>query len=357
MLAPLPTARGPLSAALLRAWLEGTPLGRPELRGVDALVDDDLHLALWACYQQHYGGFAGLREPLEWDADTLAFRAVLEEAFERALRAEHTQALPADPVTALRVIAEWSGPPLAATVGREGQRQHLVEVAIHRSAYQCKEADGHTFAIPRLDGPGRAALIAIQADEYGNGVPGEAHAELFARAMAELGLDPSYGAYVDRLPGSTLATDNLVSMFALHHRLRGALVGHLALFEMCSVTPMSRYLSAARRVGGLPALERFYEVHVEADGHHSRLALDEMVAPMAAAHPELAGDMVFGAAALARVESRFARHLLRSWDAGETSLLPERTAPPPRPEATPASPSAPSPARRPRHRRRPATAA
>lgn len=313
MLAPLPTSRGPLSAALLRSWTEGARLDLPTLRGIDARTDDDLHLALWACYQQHYGGFEGLPTSFEWDPPTIAFRGVLEAAFERALRVEHTQALPDDPVTALRVIAEWSGPPLAATVEREGDRGHLIELAIHRSAYQLKEADGHTFAIPRLSGPGRAALIEIQADEYGGGVPGRSHAELFAAAMVELGLDPSFGAYVDQLPGTTLATDNLVSLFALNRRLRGALVGHLALFEMCSVTPMSRYLSAARRVGGLPALERFYEVHVEADAHHSRLALNDMVAPMAEAHPELADDMVFGAAALARTESRFARHLLRSW--------------------------------------------
>lgn len=325
MLAPLPIARGPLSAALLRSWLEGVPLpAGPALQGVDALVDDDLHLALWLCYQQHFGGFDGLSASFEWDPATIAFRGALEEAFEQALRTEHTQALPDDPVTALRVIAAWSGPPLSSTVARIGGRRHLAEFAVHRSAYQLKEADAHTFAIPRLQGPGRAAMIEIQADEYGGGVPGHAHAELFAAAMSELGLDPGFGAYADRLPGTTLATDNLVSMLALHRRLRGGLVGHLALFEMCSVEPMSCYLSAARHVGGLPALERFYEVHVEADAHHARLALDAMVAPMAEAHPELAEDMVFGAAALARTESRFARQVLRAWDAGESSLLPAR---------------------------------
>jgi hypothetical protein len=321
VIAPLPTPRGPLSAAVQRAWLEGIALDPAPTQAGDPLTDDDLHLALWCCYQLHFGGFEGVSEELEWDPATIAFRRSLEGAFERALRAEHAcQDLPLDPVTALRVIAAWSGPPLASTIEVEGSRDQLAEFAIHRSAYQLKEADGHTFAIPRLGGPGRAAMLEIQADEYGEGRPGEAHAELFAAAMAELDLDPTYGRYLDRLPGTTLATDNLVSMFGLNGRLRGALVGHLALFEMCSVVPMSRYLAAARRLGGLPALERFYEVHVEVDAHHGRIALDEMVAPMAEAHPELAADMVFGAAALARVESRFARHLLRSWDEGTSSL-------------------------------------
>jgi len=155
--------------------------------------------------------------------------------------------LPPDPVHALEAIATWDGPPLARTVEQAGGRGHLAEFAIHRSAYQLKEADPHTFAIPRLDGRGRSAMIEIQVDEYGGGRPGEAHAELFAAAMTDLDLDPTFGHYVDRLPGSTLATDNLVSLFALQRRLRGALIGHLALFEMCSVTPMSRYLAAATR--------------------------------------------------------------------------------------------------------------
>jgi hypothetical protein len=317
----LPSARGPLSGALIDHLIADRPLELPKTAGLDALADDDLHLALWACYQLHYSGFREVDDRWEWDVATLSFRSALETAFEDALRAEHRPAdLPSDPVMALRVLAERAGPPLAATVEAAPSHDRMEEVAIHRSAYQLKEADPHTWAIPRLNGPGRAALIQIQLDEYGAGEPGASHAELFAAAMQELGLDDEFGAYIDRLPGTTLATDNLVSMFGLHRRLRGALVGHLALFEMCSVVPMSRYLSAARHLGGMARLERFYEVHVEADALHSQVALQEMVAPMVAHDPSLADDVVFGAAALGRVEARFAHHILRSWDRGDSSL-------------------------------------
>jgi hypothetical protein len=319
----LPRPRGPLSAALFDHWTQDRPIGSARTTGRDPLVDEDLHLALWACYQLHYDGFEGVDERREWDPMTLAFRRVLERAFEGALRTEHHPAeLPADPVLALRVLAERAGPPLSSTVEASPDRGRLEELAIHRSAYQLKEADPHTWGIPRLRGPGRAALIRIQSEEYGEGEPGCSHAELFARAMDDLGLDSSFGAYVDRLPGTTLATDNLISMFGLHRRLRGALVGHLALFEMCSVTPMLRYLTAARRLGDAPNLERFYEVHVEADATHSLLALHDMVAPMVAHDPSLGPDVVFGAAALGRVESRFARHILDAWETGSSSLRP-----------------------------------
>lgn len=321
---PLPRERGPLSAAVIAYMRQGEPLPNPrcDLADRQVLVDDDLHLALWCCYELHHHGFHGVDDQLEWDPDLIRFRRHLEAAFEAALRSEcRDESLPSEPEVSLRVISEWSSPPLARTIEAEGTLAQLREFAIHRSGYQLKEADAHTFGIPRLRGSGRSAMIEIQLDEYGSGRPGEAHSELFADAMGELGLNREFGHYIDRLPGSTLATDNLVELFALNRRLRGALIGHLALFEITSVVPMSRYLAGARRVGGLPALERFYETHVEADVHHGRIASTHMVRGLLADEPELAPDIIFGAVALSRVEYRFAHHLLRSWGEGRSSLF------------------------------------
>ncbi|CAN5216519.1 iron-containing redox enzyme family protein [soil metagenome] len=323
MQAALPASRGVVTEAVFDYWRGGPPPLHPRrlARGIsDPLTDDDLHLALWACYQLHYGGFRGLDDALEWDPSTLALRGALEHPFEQALREEHlASSLPADARLALETVATWPSPPLARTVEEHGQRWQVQEFAVHRSAYQLKEADAHTWAIPRLKGPGRSAMVRIQADEYGVGAGG-AHAELFVAAMEDLDLNPSTGHYIDLLPGVTLATDNLVSMFGLHRRLRGALVGHLALFETCSSVPMSRYLVAAERLGGMPALEEFYRVHVEADVHHADIALNEMVRPLVDAEPELAPEVAFGAAALQRVEGRLARHLLEEWGRTRSSL-------------------------------------
>ncbi len=318
----LPRPRGPLSAAIVDR-LSGAPHlpAFAPRAGRWALRDDDLHLALWTCYELHHHGFVGVDDDAEWDPDVLAFRRTLEGAFETALRAEFAlQRYPADPVEALEAIARRDGPPLSAALEAEPTLERMREFVIHRSAYQLKEADAHTFGIPRLRGRGRAAMIEIQMDEYGGGEPGAAHAEIFAAAMRELGLDDRFGAYVDHLPGTTLATDNLVELFALHRRLRGALVGHLALFETTSVAPMTRYLHAARTLGVSPGLERFYAVHVEADVHHGELAVNGMVEGVLDHDPTLAGEVVFGAAALSAVERRFAERLLGHWRCGSTSL-------------------------------------
>jgi len=163
--------------------------------------------------------------------------------------------------------------------------------------------------------------VEIQADEYGGGVTEDMHASLFAVTMAGLGLDPTYGAYLDRIPGVTLATVNLISLFGLHRRWRGALVGHLAVFEMTSVGPMARYARALERLGVGSEARRFYDVHVVADAHHQTVASEGMAAGLAAAEPDLAGDILFGAGAVMAVERRFADHVLDAWAAGRSSLL------------------------------------
>jgi hypothetical protein len=51
----------------------------------DALADDDLHLALYLCYELHYRGLAGVDERWEWEPSLLALRRDWETEFELAL--------------------------------------------------------------------------------------------------------------------------------------------------------------------------------------------------------------------------------------------------------------------------------
>jgi hypothetical protein len=137
--------------------------------------------------------------------------------------------------------------------------------------------------------------------------------------MDALGLDSRYGAYVDRIPAVTLATVNLMSMFGLHRRLRGAIVGHLALFEMTSSIPNRRYANGLRRLG-LPEATPFFDEHVVADAVHENVAAVDLAGGLAKQDPRLEPDILWGAAALLELDGRFARHLLTSWQAGESSL-------------------------------------
>ena len=323
--ADLPTPRGPITRWLF-THLRGGPAGpRPEVPAADAGTDDDVQLALYCCYELHYRGFRGLDPELEWDLDMLALRADLEARFLADVERSVDIVAPVSPSGAesclLALASGGDGPSLSAEVLQAGSMERVRELCIHRSAYQLKEADPHTWVIPRLQGEAKAATVEIQSDEYGDGHARAMHAQLFADTMRAVELDPTYGAYLGLIPGVTLATTNLISLFGLHRRWRGALVGHLALFEMTSVGPMGRYAEALEQLGVGPEGRAFYEVHVEADEEHQHIALERIVRGLLRDEPELARDVVFGATALTEIEGRFADHLRTSWREDRSSLL------------------------------------
>ncbi len=323
----LPAPRGPLSETLIAALTEPPhDLPAPDLGAELPLSGDDLHLALYVCYELHYRGWDGVEPEWEWAPGLLAYRAGLERRFLDglldALGAPAGGAEPEEMDLALRAIEEADdAPSLSRRIERDATQEQLLEFLIHRSAYQLKEADPHMWVAPRLSGPPKAALVEIQADEYGGGRPDRIHARLFADAMEAVGLDSTYGAYLDRIPGVTLATVNLMSLLGLHRRWRGAIVGHLALFEMTSSVPNRRYANGLRRLGHTdPRAVEFFEEHVSADAVHEAIAAVDLAGGLARQAPELSGDILWGARALVLVEGAWARHVCEAWDRGASSL-------------------------------------
>jgi hypothetical protein len=323
-----PQPRGELSEALLAALRRPVhPLAAPRFETpADPLADEDLQLALYCCYELHYRGLPGVADEWEWEPSLLALRRDLEACFESALAgAVPRPPAPAGPEEmdlALRAIAEADETPsVSLYMSRHATVEQLLEFLAHRSAYQLKEADPHSWALPRMYGGPKGALVQIQADEYGNGDPQRIHAKLFADTMEELGLDATYGAYVDHLPGSTLATVNLMSFFGLHRRWRGAIIGHLALFEMESSVPNRRYAEGLRRLGYGTRATEFFDEHVTADAIHEAVAAVDLAGGLARQQPELTRDILWGAATLAEMDGRWARRMLAAWDEGASSLL------------------------------------
>ncbi len=293
----------------------------------DPLSDDDFNLALYCCYELHYRGFEGVDERWEWDPVLLALRARLEEVFETGL-ADALAGWTPPPATAatmdvaLRAIIDADeAPSLSRYLETRGTAEQVREFLVHRSAYQLKEADPHSWAIARLSGPPKAALVEIQADEYGGGDPTRVHATLFAQTMTAVGLDDTYGTYLDRLPGETLATVNLMSFFGLHRRNRGKIVGHLALFEMTSSIPNRRYATGLRRLGlDSPDVTAFFDEHVTADAVHESIAAVDLAGGLVRVEPPLIDDILFGARALVELEGRWATALLDAWNDDRTML-------------------------------------
>jgi hypothetical protein len=313
----LPLPRGTLSEALIDV-LSGAGNALPATAEPDD--DDDLQLSLFVCYEPAYRSWDGVDDSWEWNLDLLRLRAGLEERFAAALGSPE----PADPQTVpaalSAIVAADDGPPLSKVLRGRATREQFREFVIHRSIYHAREADPHTWAIPRLGGRAKAALIEIQLDEYGGGVTDRMHQELFKQTMGWFDLDLTYGAYVNSVGAPTLAVNNLMSYFGLHRARRGALLGHLAAYEMTSSLPNRAYGNGLRRLGGDARATAFYDEHVEADAVHEQIAAHDLCGTFARAEPDLAGQVLWGARCALAVDNLWAGAVLNDWAAGRTSL-------------------------------------
>lgn len=328
--------RGPLSALILEL-LDGDPGSTdlsvlvPAARAAtaataDALVDDDIQLSLFALYGLHYGSLPGVDDGWEWQPDLLETRGILEAAFESRLRAAvATPGAPQPKADAVaralfELTAPAPGPSLSRFVAKTATLEQLREFLVLRSIYTLREADPHSWAIPRLTGRAKTALVEIQFDEYGSGAPDRMHAGIFAKTMRGLGLDDSYAAYVDVVPAVTLASLNTMSLFGLHRRLRGAIVGHLAAFEMTSSLPNRSYGDGFRRLGFDAEVTDYFDEHVEADAVHEQIAARDLAGTLVEDHPELLESVLFGAAACLAVDDLVADHVREAWESGRSAL-------------------------------------
>ena len=326
-------ARGPLSELLLGTLSSGEvdgpallAAGRRALAGVDPVWDDDVQLSLFTLYALSYGSLAQRWAELEWSPQLIALRSLLEGSFEAAVRERvEVPPLPEPRASAVAralfdLTGQPGGPGLARYVAHRASLEQARELVVHRSVYTLREADPHSWAIPRLTGRSKAALVEIQVDEYGGGNPSRVHATIFARTVRGMDLDDTYGAYLDHVPAITLASFNLMSLFGLHRRLRGAVVGHLAAFEMTSSIPSRLTAQGFRRLGLGPEVTDYYDEHVEADAVHEQIAAHDLAGCLVEDEPALLPDVVFGAAACLQMDEWLAEHVLGAWQEGRSSL-------------------------------------
>ncbi|MER7174850.1 iron-containing redox enzyme family protein [Streptomyces mesophilus] len=316
----LPQPRGVLSASVIDTLRGPGSRCAAELVRRAEPYGDDLQLALYLCYELHYRGFAGVDEAYEWDPHLLGFRRALEHRFLTALRKDATRNRSVDEALDALLVEPAEGTGVSHRLCDEGELWQLREYAAHRSLYHLKEADPHAWVLPRLRGRAKAGMAAVEFDEYGGGRPERVHAELFAGLMSDLGLDTTYGHYLDAACAQALATVNVMSLFGLHRRLRGALAGHFAAVEITSSPGSRRLARAMSRTGAGPRAEHFYAEHVEADAVHEQVVRQEVIGGLLETEPQLASDIVLGIDATGFLEDRFGAYLLARWDAGSTSL-------------------------------------
>lgn len=322
----LPRPCGPLSTAVIET-LSGRVDTSWELPAVSrngwdaAAYGKDLQLALYVCYELHYRGFTDVDDVWEWNPDLLRFRAELEEIFMGALRDEIEPGDDASAeIEAISIEPDVGDGPSHHFLD-DGTWEQMREYFVHRSIYHLKEADPHAWAIPRLTGQAKASFVAVEFDEFGGGRGANLHQQLFADLLTAAGLDAGYLAYLDHVPGESLALVNLMSMFGLHRALRGATIGHFAATEITSSPGSRRLAQGLEQLGAPQACIHFYREHVEADAVHEQIMRHEVVGDLLAREPELEADVVFGIRAFGHLEDKLADLVMTSWRAGRSSLL------------------------------------
>lgn len=328
----LPPPCGPLSEGVVRA-LTARPDGphlvsEPRAMGdvASPIHDRDFQLALWTLYELHYRGFDGVPPEAEWDPLLIVSRAALERTFEHAVRGLVEDATGADDLghlgedpaervtTALVRMTVSTGPSeLASFLERRATHDEFTSYLGQRAVHHLRESDPQSFVLPRLSGAAKVALAELQYDEYGGGRPDRLHQELFARALESMDLSRELDPHVASASGATLASVNLMSLFALNRRLRGAAMGHLAAFEATSSLPCGRIARGARRLGLPDEVADYYDEHVEADAVHEQLAIRAICGTLVQDEPELADDVLFGATACLAVDGLAGEALLEEW--------------------------------------------
>jgi hypothetical protein len=315
----LPAPRGVLSGAVLSALRDNrAPVLDPQAVAEAEPYGDDLQLALYLLYELHYQGFDGIGDDREWDPDLLRLRGALESRFLNALRTDAPRKASAHDALAGILVEPIvdDGTGVSNYLQSAGLLWQVREYAALLSLYHLKEADPHAWVIPRLHGRAKAAMVAVEYDEFGAGRAEDLHVRLFADLMDDLGLDHTYGCYVDAAPAQALCTVNVMSLFGLHRALRGALVGHFAAVEMTSSPGSRRLAKTMRRTGAGPAAARFYDEHVEADAVHEQVVRHEVIDPLLAAEPALDADVAFGIQATGLLENALGVLLLGAWRDG-----------------------------------------
>lgn len=343
----LSSPRGPVTAAL--AVVLHSPVDQPPIvsdlpaqveRAIgaspDVLVDGDLQLALFWLDELHHGTIDEVDARWAGHAALLACRASIEQAVEYALR-ERVVVPTAPSVRDAESVAEA----LASAMVEGGEsrlipfvRDEATEVQL-RELLICESID--TLAVghaPGADNPRGADTPGISDD------PRKAVAswmsERAAAAFDAAGLDPEYGRYVDVVDARVLAALNTVSLFGMHHRLRGAHRGYLAAYEVASVPRAQSIAEGLRRLGFAPEVSEYYDERSSAEvgagagapihAAQVQLAARELLAELIDDDAELIADVLFGAAACRAVMGWADEHVLAAWTDERSALrTPPRT--------------------------------
>ncbi len=172
---------------------------------------------------------------------------------------------------------------------------HYRNFLLQSSADLLAEASASALGVVGEFGPAQSALFRILIDEFGYGAHDRKHAVLYRPLMTAFGLPDEYNACWSLFDTPALRLHNTIHCLFQNPRHLFLQVGFLLHAETSyqrSTRDHFRYLSEA-----FPAVDaRYFGEHAHIDLHHTRMVIEEVAAPLVAAHgPEVGFEIVAGA--------------------------------------------------------------
>lgn len=282
------------------------------------------HQALMRCYQARYvllpnrapaGGLLGSMQRY-YDAGRLRALDAVRPALEAELIAPLAGHAPvggvADYIEAMLAEIRGAGEnPFTAWLATTTHRDdHYRNFLVQSSADLLAEASASALGIVGEFGEPQSALFRILIDEFGYGAYPKKHSILYRAAMRGFGLDDEYNGYWPLWDTEALRLHNVIHWLFQNPRNLFRQVGFLLYAEAAyQRSTQSHYRHLTRFNPDVDA--RYFGEHAHIDLHHSRMIIDEVVAPLVARFGEAVGDEVIAGAELTR--SAFTRagdHLL-----------------------------------------------
>jgi len=314
--ARLQEASGPAPAAAFD--------GRIDVVGDDpTLATFVKHQALMRCYQARYvvlpsgAPDEGVLAPMlrHYDEARVASLAALRPRLEAELIAPAAPQGQGDvfPYVEAMLTEIREGPENAFTAflaGAEHRDGHYRNFLVQSSPDLLAEASASALGVVGEYGEPQSALFRILIDEFGYGAHGKKHAVLYRATMRSFGLEDAYNGYWPWFDTEALALHNAIHWLFQNPRNFFRQVGFLLYAETAyqrSTLAHHRYL----REFHPGADARYFGEHAHIDLHHTRMVIDEAVAPLVARFGAEAGREIIAGAELTKAAfARAGEHLL-----------------------------------------------
>jgi hypothetical protein len=157
------------------------------------------------------------------------------------------------------------------------------------------EASASALGVVGEFGEPQSALFRILIDEFGYGSYPRKHSVLYRAAMRSFGLIDEYNSYWPLFDTSALRTHNVIHYLFQNPAHIFRQIGFLLFAEAAyqrSTAAHFRYLREFHPT----ADARYFGEHAHIDLHHSRMIIDEVVAPLVAKFgQDVGGEIIIGA--------------------------------------------------------------